>query len=100
MPEKLGWRLKVRNVKREIGVGINDEPNRGTFALLPGNSHIIFAGDHLAAGICSALIVTLANQDQGRNGHRSLKAAAYRIERSRRSKLVVGCLLNRPRFNR
>src|SRR3974390_2781847 len=40
MPEERDWLLERRIVKSEMGVGINDEPNRGAFVLLPGNPHI------------------------------------------------------------
>src|SRR5262245_58602192 len=97
-PEELDWRLEGWIVKSEIGIGINDEPNRSAFALLPGNSRIIFASDHLSTSICSAPIVTLANQDQGRHGHNSLEATAFRIERSSCSKFVFGRGFNRATF--
>jgi hypothetical protein len=32
MPEEFDWLLEARNVKPEIGIGINDELNRGAFA--------------------------------------------------------------------
>ena len=47
MPEERDWLLERRIVKSEMGVGINDEPNRGAFFLLPGNPHIILTSDHL-----------------------------------------------------
>ena len=99
MPEERDWLLERRIVKSKMGVGINDESNRGAFVLLPGNPHIILTSDHLPTSICRAHIIMFANQDQSRHGHISLEDSASRIERSGRLKFVFGRALNRAAFN-
>ena len=95
-----GRRLQDRKVEREIGVGIDDQPDRGALALLAGNSHIVLAGNQLAAGIRRRQIVVLADQDQGGNRHVSLEAAAKRKKCRRRPELVFGRPFDLPMFDR
>ena len=98
-PAKLGRHPKGRNVKPVVRTGIDDEPNRVPSPFRREIPKYIFASDHLAAGICRVPVITLANQDQGRNGHNSLKEAAGWIERGCRTKLVFRCPFNFTTFN-
>ena len=58
MSEILGWHLKILNVERMMGTGIDNELRWLAFAFLSGNSEIVLPVDQLAessAGIQSSL---------------------------------------------
>jgi hypothetical protein len=63
MSEILDWHLKILNVERVMGTGIDNELHWPAFALLSGNSEIVLPVDQLPAGIRGSPLIAFTDKN-------------------------------------
>src|ERR1700692_951895 len=81
MSEISDRRLKRREVKRVIGVRINDELDRDAFTLLSRNTPVILPVHQLSTSLCWGPVITFTRHNERRDRHGPLDSATNGIER-------------------